>query len=91
VRGTELVELTGADICCGFGGTFANSFADVSTALVRQKAAYFIDSGADLLVMCDPGCLLNIQGYLDRNHPGKRALHLADFLADSLVKKARVA
>ena len=91
VRGTELVELTGADICCGFGGTFANSFADVSTALVRQKAEYFLASGADLLVMCDPGCLLNIQGYLDRHHPGRGAVHLADYLAGSIGEKTQVA
>lgn len=84
VRGTELVHLKGADVCCGFGGTFSNSFPDISTALVAQKAESFLQSGADLLVMCDPGCLLNIQGYLHRHHPGKRAMHLADFLADSL-------
>lgn len=91
VEGTELVALTGADICCGFGGTFANSFPEISTALVRQKTEYFLESGADLLVMCDPGCLLNIRGYLDRHHPDKRAAHLADFLADSLPGKARAA
>ena len=89
VEGAELVELTGADICCGFGGTFANSFPEISTALVRQKTEYFLESGADLLVMCDPGCLLNIRGYLDRHHPDKKATHIADFLADSLRGEVR--
>lgn len=84
VRGTALVDLKGADVCCGFGGTFANTFPEISTALVAQKVNYFLESGADLLVMCDPGCLLNIQGYLRRHHPEKRAAHLADFLADHL-------
>lgn len=85
VRGTALVELKGADICCGFGGTFANSYPEISTALVSQKVNYFIDSGADLLVMLDPGCLLNIRGYLSRHHPDKQAMHLADFLAENLT------
>jgi L-lactate dehydrogenase complex protein LldE len=89
VTGTTLVELKGADVCCGFGGTFANSFPEISTALVAQKVGYFLESGADLLVMCDPGCLLNIQGYMRRHHPGKRAQHLADFLADALPGAAR--
>lgn len=84
VRGTVLVDLKGADVCCGFGGTFANTFPEISTALVAQKVDYFLESGADLLVMCDPGCLLNIQGYLHRHHPEKRAMHLADFLAERL-------
>lgn len=89
VAGTTLVELKGADVCCGFGGTFANSFPEISTALVAQKVGYFLESGADLLVMCDPGCLLNIQGYLSRHHPDRRAAHLADFLADALPGAAR--
>lgn len=84
IQGTRLAELKGADICCGFGGTFSNSFGDISTALVTQKVEYYLESKADLLVMCDPGCLLNIQGFLSRHHPEKKALHLADFLAHSL-------
>ncbi|MCJ8499169.1 (Fe-S)-binding protein [Desulfatitalea alkaliphila] len=84
VRGATLKEWQGADVCCGFGGTFANSFAPISSALVRQKVAFFLESGADLLVMCDPGCLLNIGGYLHRHHPDKQAMHLAQFLADRL-------
>jgi L-lactate dehydrogenase complex protein LldE len=89
VRGATWTELKEADVCCGFGGTFANTFPEISTALVAQKARCFLESGADLLVMCDPGCLLNIQGYLNRHHPHRRAAHLADFLADSLPRQRR--
>jgi L-lactate dehydrogenase complex protein LldE len=88
VPGTVLVDLKGADVCCGFGGTFANAFPEISTALVAQKVKCFLESGADLLVMCDPGCLLNIQGYLHRHHPEKQAMHLAQFLADHLPARA---
>jgi L-lactate dehydrogenase complex protein LldE len=84
VQGTTLVPFKGADVCCGFGGTFSNAFPEISTALVAQKVAGFLASGAELLVMCDPGCLLNIQGYLHRLHPGKQAMHLADYLAGAL-------
>jgi len=87
VQGTALVELKGANVCCGFGGTFSNSFPEISTALVTQKVDYFIESGADLLVMLDPGCLLNIQGYLSRHHPDKQAMHMADFLAGNLTAR----
>jgi L-lactate dehydrogenase complex protein LldE len=44
----------------------------------------YIDSGADLLLTAEPGCLLNISGYLSRNFPEKKAMHLADFLAGNL-------
>lgn len=85
VQGATLVDLKGADVCCGFGGTFANSFPEISSALVAQKVSYFMESGADLLVMCDPGCLLNIRGYLSRHHIDRQAVHIADFLADGLT------
>jgi L-lactate dehydrogenase complex protein LldE len=41
----------------------------------------FLASGADLLLLNEPGCFLNIGGYLSRNHPGKKIMHLASFLA----------
>ncbi len=80
-RGTELVELKQADLCCGFGGEFANSFPRISEAMVKEKQDRYLESGADLLVLSEPGCLLNIGGYLSRHHPEKRAVHIASFLA----------
>ncbi|HSR11773.1 MAG TPA: (Fe-S)-binding protein [Thermodesulfobacteriota bacterium] len=81
VKGAELVPMTLADSCCGFGGEFANEFPDISEAMLKDKVATYVASGADLLLLCEPGCLLNIGGYLHRNHPGKNAMHLATFLA----------
>ncbi|MBN2282398.1 MAG: (Fe-S)-binding protein [Deltaproteobacteria bacterium] len=81
VQGAEFVPLNNADRCCGFGGEFANAYPDISEELVKDKVQNYLNSGADLLVLCEPGCLLNINGYLSRNHPGKRAMHIAEFLA----------
>jgi len=80
-QGTQWVPLSAADSCCGFGGEFANSFPDISESMLKDKVKNFLASGADLLLLCEPGCLLNIGGYLSRNHPGKRIMHLATFLA----------
>jgi L-lactate dehydrogenase complex protein LldE len=84
VEGTELTQLSGAQKCCGFGGEFAVKYPEISEAMVREKAAHYIESGADILIACDPGCLLNIGGYLSRHHPDKKAVHLAVFLADAV-------
>jgi L-lactate dehydrogenase complex protein LldE len=81
VKGTQLVPLTAAESCCGFGGEFANHFPDISESMVQDKVENFLASGADLLLLCEPGCLLNIGGFLSRNHPGKKAMHVASFLA----------
>jgi L-lactate dehydrogenase complex protein LldE len=81
VKGTQLGAMDAADSCCGFGGEFANDFPDISESMVKDKVESFLASGADLLVLNEPGCLLNIGGYLNRNHPGKKVIHLASFLA----------
>jgi L-lactate dehydrogenase complex protein LldE len=80
VGGTELVPLDKEYMCCGFGGEFANDYPELSEALVSEKVESYLDSGADLLVACEPGCLLNIGGYLSRHHPEKKAMHIAQFL-----------
>lgn len=81
VAKTELVPMVGAADCCGFGGEFALNYPDISEAMVTAKAENFLASGAELLILSEPGCLFNIGGYLRRNHPGKRVLHLAEFLS----------
>lgn len=85
VRGAELVALNGADSCCGFGGEFANNYPDISEAMVKEKCGNYLESKADILLLCEPGCLLNIGGYMSRNHPEKRIMHLAQFLEASLT------
>jgi L-lactate dehydrogenase complex protein LldE len=81
VQGTELVPLETPENCCGFGGEFANDFPDISEGMVSLKVERYLATGADLLLLCEPGCLLNIGGYLGRNHPGKKVMHIANFLA----------
>jgi L-lactate dehydrogenase complex protein LldE len=81
VKGATLVSMNQDDFCCGFGGEFASHYPDISESMVQDKVQNYLDSGADLLILCEPGCLLNIGGYLSRHHPEKKAMHLASFLA----------
>jgi L-lactate dehydrogenase complex protein LldE len=87
VKGAELVPLNAADACCGFGGEFANNYPEISESMVKEKVENYLASGADLMLLCEPGCLLNIGGFLGRNHPGKKVMHLANFLVDSSGKR----
>jgi L-lactate dehydrogenase complex protein LldE len=81
VRGVELVELPGADECCGFGGSFSVRLPEVSTAILDKKLASVEATDADCLVACDGGCLMQIGGGLSRRGSRVRALHLAQILA----------
>jgi L-lactate dehydrogenase complex protein LldE len=78
--GIEVREMDQTDVCCGFGGTFAISYPEVSGALGEQKARNAAAAGADELVACDLSCLLHITGRAHRLGIPLRARHLAEVL-----------
>jgi len=81
VRELEYVPLERADECCGFGGSFAVRFPEISGAMVRDKASLIEKTGAHTVVATDAGCLMNIAGCLRRRGNKIRAVHLAEILA----------
>ena len=81
VRGLELADLSGADDCCGFGGTFALKNADTSTAILADKCDAIEQSGAQFCTAVDSSCLLQIGGGLSRRGSTVQAIHLAEILA----------
>ena len=81
VEGLKLVELEDADICCGFGGTFAVKYGELSDAIVGKKAARIVATGADTLIAGDLGCLMNMSGKLQRDGAPVKARHVAEILA----------
>ncbi|MFA6232996.1 MAG: (Fe-S)-binding protein [Bacteroidota bacterium] len=80
VAGLELVEMDAAEVCCGFGGTFAVKFDEVSAAMAEEKAASIERSGADVVTGVDSSCLMQIEGMLRRRGSSVRAMHIADIL-----------
>ena len=84
VPGLRLVDLAGADQCCGFGGTFAVKNADTSVAMGLDKVAAIEGSGADVLTAADTSCLMHIGGLMSRRGSPVRVMHLAEILAASL-------
>ena len=80
VRGVELMPLERQDQCCGFGGSFAVRYPEISGAMVGDKVACVTNSGADLVVSTDTGCLMNIGGALHRQQKPIRIMHLAELL-----------
>jgi L-lactate dehydrogenase complex protein LldE len=88
VRGLRLVELPGAEECCGFGGTFAVKNADVSAAMGADKVRHAASTGADALCAADNSCLLHLGGMMRRMEVGVRPVHIAEILA-STAEEAR--
>jgi L-lactate dehydrogenase complex protein LldE len=81
VRGVELVSLKEEETCCGFGGAFTVTYPQVSRSMMENKVRDIIASGADTVVMCEPGCLMNIAGGLHKAGSNIRAMHIIDLLA----------
>jgi L-lactate dehydrogenase complex protein LldE len=80
VAGLELVEMSEAETCCGFGGTFATKFPQISTAMGDVKCASAAETGAEYIVSNDSSCLMHLQGLLSRQGAPLKTIHLAEVL-----------
>ncbi|OHV10873.1 (Fe-S)-binding protein [Kushneria phosphatilytica] len=83
VAGLEYVELPRIEECCGFGGTFSIKNAEVSTAMMSDKMAAILETGAEICTAGDNSCLMHIGGGLSRQQTGVRTVHLAEILAST--------
>jgi len=81
VAGCELVEVTGHDTCCGFGGTFSVKYPELSVAMADSKIDALERAGLDAVVSGDVSCLMQLGGRLQRRGSRLRTLHLAELLA----------
>jgi L-lactate dehydrogenase complex protein LldE len=81
VRGLELIELNESETCCGFGGIFSVVYPEVSRAMMETKVKNVVASGAEVVVISEPGCLVNIRGGLLKARSRVRAMHLIEILA----------
>lgn len=80
--GVKLTEMRDAHACCGFGGTFAVKYGNISAAIVDEKIENIHGSGARCVVLGDLGCMLHIEGRLRRcGDQDTRVLHVAQVLA----------
>ncbi|MGG5821307.1 (Fe-S)-binding protein [Falsiroseomonas sp. HW251] len=90
VAGVTLSELPDAEVCCGFGGTFCVKYPDISVRMVSDKVANIAQTGADLLLAGDLGCLLNMAGRLKREGSSVQVRHVAEVLAGMTEEAAPI-
>ncbi len=80
VHGAEYVGIDRQDQCCGFGGSFAVRYPDISVSMVNDKVACIEAARADAVVSSDTGCLMNIGGRMRRLKKEIEVLHIAELL-----------
>ena len=82
--GGQLVELAESDLCCGSAGSYNLTEPEMASRLQKRKAQNIIDSGAEVVVTTNPGCLLQIQSGLRKAGAHHiRAIHIADYLLEA--------
>lgn len=86
--GVEIVEQARVAECCGFGGTFSARHPAISGAMAADKLDSVRDTGAEVLVSADCGCLLNLHHAADKRRAAgetlPRCVHLASFVRERL-------
>jgi L-lactate dehydrogenase complex protein LldE len=84
IRGLEHVPLEKADQCCGFGGTFATKYPQISGTMVRDKVDCIRKTGAPTVISNDAGCTMNIAGSCRREKCDVAFKSLAEVIAEGM-------
>ena len=80
VQGLRMVDFRNPEECCGFGGMFSVKFPQISTAMAEDKIERLKESGAEVLVSNDCGCLMQLGGAMHRRGVAIEPRHLAEIL-----------
>jgi L-lactate dehydrogenase complex protein LldE len=78
--GTAVREIDGAELCCGFGGTFSVKLPEISVAMADEKLDAVVAAGCDELVGCDLSCLMHLEGRARQRGLDVRTSHLVEHL-----------
>jgi L-lactate dehydrogenase complex protein LldE len=81
VQGLDLIPLPDEDTCCGFGGIFSVVYPEVSRDMMQAKVHSIQACGAEVVVVAEPGCLMNVAGGLHKLGSPVKAMHLIQVLA----------
>lgn len=80
VEGLELVTLSRADECCGFGGTFCITEEAVSVKMGKDRVKDHLSHGAQFITGSDVSCLMHLEGILKRQQSSVQVKHIAEIL-----------
>lgn len=82
--GLELVEMAWPDRCCGFGGSYSIRYPELSKPILDAKLNDIRQTGAGIVAMDCPGCLMQIGGGLDKTGDKASVKHTVELIAERL-------
>lgn len=87
VANLTLVELNDDGLCCGSAGTYNLDQPAIAAQLGRRKADLIQQTGAELLISGNIGCLTQLQAHLP---PGFPTLHIMQVLAEAYSQSTAI-
>ena len=72
-----------SDLCCGSAGTYNLTEPEAARSLAQRKADAIMATGADYVVLANPGYQFQIAAELRRRGAATKVVHLADFVAQA--------
>ncbi|MEG6585525.1 L-lactate dehydrogenase (quinone) large subunit LdhH [Dendrosporobacter sp. 1207_IL3150] len=83
-KGYDFVEMNNCDKCCGMAGAFGVKYTELSMPILKEKIQNIKDSGAEVIAVGCPACMMQIQGGLDKQLPSVKIKHVAEILAENI-------
>ncbi|WP_026842059.1 L-lactate dehydrogenase (quinone) large subunit LdhH [Citrifermentans bremense] len=82
--GYQLEEMFECDMCCGMGGSYSMKLPEISAPILKRKLQNIKETGAPVVAMDCPGCVMQIRGGFDQQGGGVKVKHTAELLAERL-------
>jgi glycolate oxidase iron-sulfur subunit len=85
--GVDLVEMEGADTCCGSAGTQLVTHYHTSVGVLERKMDYVAATEAEIIASGCPGCQMQLSVGVKRRGLQARVVHPSQLLAQAYRKK----
>lgn len=83
IPGLQVTDLPESDWCCGSAGTYNLTEPEMAQRLLNRKVNNIKTTQAEIVVMGNPGCLLQIRAGLQQQGLAIKAVHIVDLLAEA--------
>ncbi|MBI4165300.1 MAG: (Fe-S)-binding protein [Acidobacteria bacterium] len=83
VPGLSFVELKESEICCGSAGIYNVAHNELAERLLAAKMQRVEETGAEVILTANPGCLLQLRAGVARGSKPRRVLHVIELLDEA--------
>jgi len=83
IPGLQLVELKESEVCCGSAGIYNVVHNEMAERLLDAKMRRVDETGAELILTANPGCLLQLRAGVRRSGRKRRVMHVVELLDEA--------